>query len=160
MQCLSQVISVLRPSDNFIFSKLCMVSRVLSNRAPKLSEEQKPKHSWHFRRYKMKSGRDESKQEADQDLLLTQAVNCHLSIVIAVLFFSFTFSSSFKTRSSIKVFHSPTWALGEQHSRCERLNEPRRQYNILRNSVSAGTKNKPFLPPLQVAISLRLGERE
>lgn len=35
----------------------------------------------------MKSGRDESKQEADQDLLLTQAVNCHLSIVIAVLFF-------------------------------------------------------------------------
>lgn len=158
MQCLSQVISVLRPSDNFIFSKLCMVSRVLSNQAPNLSEEQKPKHSWHFRRYKMKSGRDESKQEADQDLLLTQAVNCHLSIVIAVLFFPF--SSSFKTRSSIKVFHSPTWASGEQHSRWERLNEPRGHYNILRNSVSAGTKNKPFLPPLQVEISLRLGERE
>lgn len=62
---------VLRPSDNFIFSKLCVVSGVLSNRAPKLSEEQKPKHSWHFRRYKIKSGREEAKQEADQDLQLT-----------------------------------------------------------------------------------------
>lgn len=66
-QCLSQVISAnvdMRlfsdPPDNFIFSNLCMVSGVLSNWDGKLSGEQNPKHSWYFRRYKMKSDRDEA----------------------------------------------------------------------------------------------------
>lgn len=67
---------VLRPSDNFIFSNICMVSGVLSNWDRKLSEEQKPKHSWHFGSNKIKSGRDEVKQEAYQDLLLTACRKC------------------------------------------------------------------------------------
>lgn len=53
---------VLRPSDNFVFSNICMVSEVFSDRVPKLTEEQNPKHSWHFRRAKKNSGRDEAKQ--------------------------------------------------------------------------------------------------
>lgn len=57
---------VLRPSDNFVFSNMCMVSGVLSNWAPKYTEEQNPKHSWHFRRHKMTSGRDEAKQSRRQ----------------------------------------------------------------------------------------------
>lgn len=80
-QCLSGYISkcgyeiIPRPSD-FFFSNICIVSGGLSNWDQKLSEEQKPKHSWHFRRYKMESDRDEAKQEADQDLLLIHCRKC------------------------------------------------------------------------------------
>lgn len=73
-KCGSEI--VLRPSDNFIFSKICVVSGELSNWDQKLYEKQKLKHSWHFRRYKMKSGRDEAKLEANQDLLLTHCRKC------------------------------------------------------------------------------------
>lgn len=53
---------VLRPSDNFVISGISMISGVLSNQAPKLTEEQKSKLSWHFKRGTMNLGGDEVKQ--------------------------------------------------------------------------------------------------
>lgn len=68
MQCLWGYTSkcgyepVLRSSNHFDFPNVCLVSGVLSNWAPELTEQQKTNYIWHFRRDEAKQSRRQIKR--------------------------------------------------------------------------------------------------